>query len=143
MSSATLRPIKSEEDYRLALAEIERLFDAAPDTPEGDRLDVLSLLVAAYEEAHYPILPPDPVAALEYHMESRGLSRRDLEPYLGSRTRVAEVLNRRRGLTIEMIRRLHRGLGIPAEVLIQPYSLSGQRPDPTLPRTGNAAVAGA
>ena len=135
-----LHPIKTEEEYQAALTEIERNFDAVPDTPEGDRLDVLSLLVASYEERHHPILPPDAVAALEYYLESRGLGRRDLEPYLGSRARVAEVLNRRRGLTIGMIRRLHQGLGIPAEVLIQPYSLTGQRPKIALRQTDTAAV---
>lgn len=124
-----LRPIKTEEDHRAALAEIEGLFEAVPETPEGDRLDILTLLVEAYEEQHHPIPPPDPLAALEYHLESRGLTRRDLEPYLGSRARVAEVMNRRRALTIDMIRRLHQGLGISAEVLIQPYPLQGQRPD--------------
>lgn len=118
-----LRPIRTEADHKAALSEIERLFDAVPNTPEGDRLDILTLLVEAYEERHHEILPPDPVAALEYYMESRGLARRDLEPYLGSRARVAEILNRKRALTIDMIRRLHQGLGIPAEVLIQPYSL--------------------
>lgn len=90
-------------------------------------MDILALLVEAYEEKHYPIPAPNPVAALEYYMDSRGLSRRDLEPYLGSPARVAEVLNRKRGLSIEMIRRLHRGLGISADILIQPYSLSNQR----------------
>ena len=137
-----LRPIKTEEEHRMALEEIERLFDAAPDTPNGDRLDVLSLLVAAYEEQHHPIPPPDPVAALEYYMESRGLSRRALEPYLGSRARVVEVLNRRRALTIEMIRRLHRGLGISAEVLIQPYTLVEQRLNTTLDVVGTPIVSG-
>ena len=120
----TLRPLKTEADYQEALAEIDTLFDAEVNTPEGDRLDILTLLVEAYEERHYPIPPPDPVAALEYYMDSRGLNRRDLEPYLGSRARVAEVLNRKRGLSIEMIRRLHQGLGISADILIQPYSLS-------------------
>ncbi len=116
-----IRPIKTEADYQAALDEIESLFDAEPGTPEGDRLEVLTTLVEAYEDKHYSIPMPDPVAAIEYHMESRGLSRRDLEPYLGSRARVSEILNRRRPLSMEMIRRLHAGLGIPAEVLIQPY----------------------
>lgn len=116
-----IRPIKTDADYQAALEEIERLFDAAPDTPEGDRLEVLTTLVEAYEDKHYAVPLPDPIEAIEYHMESRGLSRRDLEPYIGSRGRVSEVLNRRRPLTIEMIRRLHAALGIPAEVLIQPY----------------------
>ncbi len=122
----TLRPLKTEADYQEALTEIDKIFDAEMNTPDGDRLDILALLVEAYEEQHYPIPPPNPVAALEYYMESRGLSRRDLEPYLGSRARVAEVLNRKRGLSIEMIRRLHQGLGISADILIQPYSLADQ-----------------
>ena len=116
-----IRPIKTEADYQAALEEIERLFDAAPDTPEGDNLEILTTLVEAYEDKHYAIPLPDPIEAIRYHMESRGLSRRDLEPYVGSRGRVSEILNRRRPLSIEMIRRLHAGLGIPAEVLIQPY----------------------
>ncbi|HZO87717.1 MAG TPA: helix-turn-helix domain-containing protein [Chthonomonadaceae bacterium] len=122
----SLRPIKTEAEYEQVLKEIEALFEAQPDTPEGDRLEVLTTLVEAYERKHYPVLPPDPIEALLYHLESRGLTRRDLEPYLGSRARVAEVLNRRRALTIEMIRRLHNGLGIPAEVLIQPYTVHRQ-----------------
>ena len=122
----TLRPLKTEVDYKEALAEIESVFNAGANTPEADRLDVLAMLVEAYEEEHYPIPAPDPVAALEYYMDSRGLTRRDLEPYLGSRARVAEILNRKRGLSIEMIRRLHQGLGISADILIQPYSLANR-----------------
>jgi HTH-type transcriptional regulator/antitoxin HigA len=116
-----IHPVKTEADYETALEEIERLFHAAPNTPEGDRLDVLVTLVAAYEEQHYPVPPPDPIEAVVYYMESRGLTRRDLEPYIGSRARVAEVLNRRRPLSLEMIRRLHAGLGIAADVLIRAY----------------------
>lgn len=116
-----IKPIKNEADYQAVLEEIERLFNAAPDTPEGDKLEVLTTLIEAYEEKHFTIPMPDPIEAIQYHMESRGLSRRDLEPYVGSRARVSEVLNRKRPLTMEMIRNLHRGLGIPAEVLIQPY----------------------
>ena len=116
-----IRPIKTEADYQAALAEIERLFDASPGTPEGDRLEVLATLVEAYENKHYNLPLPDPIEAIRYYMESRGLSRRDLEPYIGNRARVSEVLNRKRPLSIDMIRRLHAGLGIPAEVLIQPY----------------------
>jgi HTH-type transcriptional regulator/antitoxin HigA len=114
-------PIKTESDYKAALAEIEQLFNAEPGTPEGDKLDVLTTLVEHYEELHDSIPFPDPIEAIIYHMESRGLSRHDLEPYIGSRARVAEVLNRRRPLSIEMIRRLRTGLGISADVLIQPY----------------------
>ena len=120
-----IRPIKTDADYRTALAEIERLMDAAPGTPAGDRLEVLTTLVEHYESLHEPIEPPDPIEALIYHMESRGLERRDLEAYLGSRARVAEVLNRKRALSIEMIRKLHAGLGMSAEVLIRPYAVKG------------------
>lgn len=120
---APVRPIRTESDYEAALAEIEALFDAEVDTPEGDRLEVLTTLVEAYEQKHHPVPPPDPIEALRYHLESRGLTRRDLEPFLGSRARVAEILNRKRSLTIEMIRRLHEGLGVPAEILIRPYPL--------------------
>ena len=120
-----IRPIKTKADHRAALKEIERLMDAKPSTPAGDRLEVLTTLVELYESQHEPIEPPNPVDALLYHMESRGLTRRDLEPYLGSRARVADVLNRRRSLTIEMIRKLHAGLGISAEVLIRPYAVKG------------------
>jgi HTH-type transcriptional regulator/antitoxin HigA len=117
-----IRPIKTEGDHKAALEEVEHLFNAQPNSPEGDRLEVLTTLVEAYEEKHYSIPLPDPVEAILYHLESRGLSRRDLEPFIGSRSRVSEVLNRKRQLTIGMIRKLHKGLGIPAEVLIQPYS---------------------
>ncbi len=126
-----LRPLKTETDYREALTEVEQSFNALPETPEGDRLDMLVLLVEAYEEQHYPIPPPDPIAALEYHLESRGLDRRDLEPFLGGPSRVKDILSRRRGLTITMIRRLHHGLGISADVLIQPYPLRS-RPTATV-----------
>ena len=113
-----IRPIKTERDYRRALKEIDGLMDARPNTAEGDRLDVLVTLVEAWEEKHWPIDLPDPVEAILFAMEQRGLSRRDLEPFIGSRARVAEVLNHKRPLTLPMIRRLHQGLGIPAEVLI-------------------------
>ena len=119
-----IRPIKTDADYQAALDHVDTLLDAQPNTPEGDELDILTTLITAYEEQHYPILPPDPVEALLYWMESRDLTRRDLEPLLGSRARVAEILNRRRTLTLKMIRRLHIKLGIPAEILIQPYSSS-------------------
>ena len=119
-----MHPIKTEADYQAALLRVEALLHAQQNTPEGDDLDLLTTLITAYEEQHYPILPPDPVEALVYWMETRDLTRRDLEPLLGSRARVAEILNRRRTLTLEMIRRLHSALGIPAEILIQPYSTS-------------------
>lgn len=120
-----IRPIKTKADHRAALKEIERLMDAKQGTPDGDRLEVLVTLVDHYESQHEAIEPPDPIDALLYHMESRGLTRRDLEPYLGSRARVAEILNRRRQLTIDMIRKLHDGLGISADVLIRPYNIRG------------------
>lgn len=118
-----IKPIKTDEDYQAALAEIDRLFDAVPDTPEGDRLEVLITLVEAYESKHFSMPLPDPIEAIEYHMESRGLTRRDLEPYIGSRARVSEILNHRRSLTLRMIRNLEAGLGIPAGILIQRYNL--------------------
>jgi HTH-type transcriptional regulator/antitoxin HigA len=113
-----IRPIKSESDYQIVLARIEELMDAELDSPAGDELDVLATLVEAYEAQHFPIDPADPVEAIIFRMEQQGLRRKDLEPYLGSRQRVSEVLNRRRGLSLEMIRRLHEGLNIPLENLI-------------------------
>jgi HTH-type transcriptional regulator/antitoxin HigA len=112
-------PIKTKRDYRRALKEIEGLMDAKRGTPEGDRLDVLVALVEAWEAKHYPIDLPDPVEAIKYHMEQRGLAPRDLVRYIGSRNRVYEVLNRKRPLTLRMVWRLHKGLGIPAESLIK------------------------
>jgi HTH-type transcriptional regulator / antitoxin HigA len=115
-----LKPIRSKADYERALAELERLWGAKGGTPSGDRLDVLATLIDAYEAEHYPMDPPDPIEAIKFRMEQRGLTRKDLEPLIGTRTRVAEVLNRKRNLSIDMIRRLHEQLGIPAEVLIRP-----------------------
>ncbi len=116
-----IRPIKTQADYQAALKEIEKLFEASPNTAEGDRLEVLTTLVEAYEDQHYSIPLPDPIEAILYYMESRGLSRRDLEACIGNRARVSEILNRKRPLTLRMIQQLHRELGIPAEVLLQPY----------------------
>ena len=114
-----IKPIRSEADYQAALKEIEKLLDSQPGTAEGDQLDVLVTLVEAYEVKNFPIPEPDdPVEVLEYYMESRGLSRSDLIKYLGSKERVSEVLNRKRGLSLQMIQRLHTGLGIPADLLI-------------------------
>jgi len=115
-----LKPIRSKAGYEAAMVEIERLWGARSGTPEGDRLDILATLVDAYENEHYPMDPPDPIEAIKFRMEQRGLTRKDLADILGSRTRVAEVLNRRRGLSINMIRRLHETLGISVEVLIRP-----------------------
>ncbi len=116
-----IRPIKTKKDYAAALKEIERLFEAKPGTADGDRLEVLTTLISVYEEKYHAVPLPNPVDAIQYYMESRGLTRRDLGKYIGSRARVSEVLNRKRAITMEMIRNLHKGLGIPAEVLIQPY----------------------
>jgi len=115
-----VKPIRTEKDYELALKEVERLWGTRSGTPDGDRLDVLATLIERYEEEHYPMDPPDPIEAIKFRMEQRGLTRKDLEPLIGTRTRVAEVLNRKRSLSIDMIRRLHKTLGISAEVLIQP-----------------------
>ncbi len=119
-----IRPIRTQTDYQKALQEIEMLFDVAPNTPEYDRLDILTTLVEAYEKIHFPIELPDPIDAISYYMDARGWSRRDLESSLGSRSRVSEVLSRKRSLTLEMIRKLHQELAIPAEILIQPYGFS-------------------
>ncbi len=112
-------PIKTMRDYRRALKEIACLMHARRGTPEGDRLDVLVTLVEAWETKHYPVDLPDAVEAIKYHMEQKGLAPRDLVRYIGSRNRVYEVLNRKRSLTLRMVWRLHKGLGIPAESLIK------------------------
>lgn len=119
-----IKPIKTEADYEAALAELDALFDAEPDTPAGDRFEVLAILVETYEEKHHKISLPDPIEAIEYHMERLGLSRKDLEPYIGQRGRVSEILGRKRALTLEMIRNLEKGLGIPAEILVQEYEIN-------------------
>ena len=117
----TLKPIKSEADYAAALQEIERLWDAEPGTPESDTLEILVTLVEVYEKGRYDLPDPDPIAALEYFMESRGWTRKQLEPYIGSRGRVSEILCRKRPLTLGMIRKLEQATGIPGSILIQPY----------------------
>lgn len=115
-----IRPIHTDADYRATLREISALMaaDPEPDTREGDRLDILATLVQAYEARHFPIEAPAPVEAIKFRMEQSGLSVKDLEPLIGKSNRVYEVLNRKRPLTLAMIRRLHRGLGIPAAALI-------------------------
>ena len=121
-----IKPIHTEADHKAALAEIERLWDAASGSPEFDKLDILGTLVDAYERTHIPILPPDPVEAILFRLEQQGRTRKDLEPILGTRARVSEVLNRRRSLTLAMIRALHRELHIPLDVLVA-ESRSGGR----------------
>ncbi len=114
-----IKPIKNSEDYRAALKEAETLMMAAPGSPEGERLDVIVTLIEAYERKAYPLDLPDPVEAIKFAMEARGLSAKDLQPMIGRLNRVYEVLSRKRPLTLKMIWRLHKGLGIPAESLIK------------------------
>jgi HTH-type transcriptional regulator / antitoxin HigA len=115
-----IKPIRTKADYEAALGEVERLWGAKSGTPKGDRLDVLATLIEVYEERHCPIDPPDPIEAIKFRMEQQGLTRKDLEELIGTRTRIAEVLSRKRALSITMIRRRHDKLGIPADVLIRP-----------------------
>ena len=114
-----ITPIKTQRDYRRTLKDIEGLMTAKRGTPEGDRLDVLVTLIETWEAKRYPLDLPDPVEAIKYHLDQSGLAPRDLIPFIGSRNRVHEVLNRKRPLTLKMIWRLHDGLGIPAESLIK------------------------
>lgn len=114
-----INPVKTQRDYRSALKEIESLMNAKRNSRDGDRLDVLVTLVEAWEAKHYPLDLPDAVEAIKHHMDQNGLSPRDLVPFIGSRNRVYEVLSRKRSLTLPMVRRLHEGLGIPAESLIR------------------------
>ena len=114
-----ITPIKTQRDYRRALKDVEGLMMAKRGPPDGDRLDVLVTLVEAWEAKHYPLDLPDPIEAIKYHLDQSGLAPRDLIPFIGSRNRVYEVLNRKRPLTLKMIWRLHDGLGIPAESLIK------------------------
>jgi HTH-type transcriptional regulator/antitoxin HigA len=115
-----IRPIKNDTDYRAALHEVEQLMLAQPDTPEGEKLDVMVTLIAAYEAKQFPMDLPDPVEAIKFEMERKGLTVKDLEPMIGKSNRVYEILNHKRSLTLKMIWRLHQGLGIPAESLIKP-----------------------
>lgn len=122
-----IHPIRNETDYDAALAEIERLWGAKPRTSDGDRLDVLLILVESYEAKNHLIDPPDPVEAIMFRMEQMNLTRKDLEPLIGPRGRVAEVINRRRPLSLAMIRSLHQKLHIPLESLIQPNELAANK----------------
>lgn len=118
-----VKPIKTAEDNRVALERIEQLWDAEPNTLEGDELEVLATLVEAFEEAHYPIDASDPIEAIRFRMEQQGLEDKDLVPFLGTRSRVTEVLKRQRRLTINMIRKLNEGLKIPLDCLVKDYQL--------------------
>ncbi len=122
-----LRPIRTEAQHRAALKDIERLWEAPLRSPEHDRLEVLATLVEDYEQRRHPIYPPDPVEAIRFRMEQLGLDRKALEPVIGSRARVSEVLSRRRRLTLDMIRRLRDQLGIPADVLLGEPARGGAR----------------
>ncbi|GAC19633.1 helix-turn-helix domain-containing protein [Paraglaciecola arctica] len=121
-----IKPIKTDGDYRAALKEIGNLMMAGSDTPEGEKLDVLVTLVEAYETKHFPMELPDPVEAIKFEMERKGLTVKDLEPMIGKSNRVYEILNNKRSLTLKMIRKLHDGLGIPAESLIRPSQVQGE-----------------
>lgn len=114
-----MKPIKNEQAYKKSLERIEELWGTEPDTPEGDELDILLVLVEAYEEKHYPIPPSDPVDAILFRMEQMNLNRRDLEQFIGPKSRVSDVLNRRRPLSLQQIKKLHKGMGIPYESLIE------------------------
>lgn len=118
-----LRPIKTKLDYQNALKEIEQLFDVEPNSVECDRLDILATLVETYEQKHHPIEAPDPISAILYYLETRGLSERDLVDDIGTREQVTAILNKQQPLTLDIIRRLNQNLGISAEILIKPYSL--------------------
>ena len=118
-----LKPIRTQRDYRMALDEAMRLWDTADGTPDANRQAVLALLIEDYERKHWPIADPDPIVFLQHVMESRGLTRKDLEPYIGPRGRVADILNRTRPLTLPMIRRLAVGLKLPLKVLAQTYKV--------------------
>ncbi len=113
-----IHPVKTEDDYNKAMQRIDALMDALPDTEEGDELDVLATLVEAYERNHFPIDSPDPVEAILFRMEQLGIDRKALEPFLGGRNRVSEVLNRKRNLSMSQVRKLHDGLNIPLENLV-------------------------
>ena len=113
-----IRPIKTEQDYNSALKRIEELWGAKKDTPKGDELDLLVTLVESYEMKHYPVAPPDPIEAIKFRMEQMGMTNDDMVKYLGSQSRVSEILNRKRKLTLKMVKSLYKGLKIPAEILL-------------------------
>ena len=134
-----VKPIRSAADHRAAMAEVKRLWGSKSGTPDGDRLDVLATLIDVYEGQHEPIDRPDPIEAIRFRMEQQGLTRKDLEPLIGTRTRVSEVLNRKRTLSIGMIRRLHAELGIAAEVLIRAPRLAMGSRAPRVSRSRQAS----
>lgn len=113
-----IHTIKTEKEYEVALQQIDNLLDAKENSKQAEQLEILSILIEDYENKHYKIEMPDPIEAINFRLEQLGLSRRDLENYIGPRGRVSEVLNRKRNLTLAMIRKLHKNLNIPANVLI-------------------------
>ncbi len=143
--NSELKPIRSQADYAAAMEEVRRLWGSKSGTTDSDRLDVLVTLIDHYESEHFPIDVPDPVEAIKFRMEQQGLTRKDLEPLIGTRTRVADVLNRRRNLSVRMIRQLHDGLGIPADVLIRPSQIrtakNGDSNDPSKRRKSHSVSA--
>lgn len=122
-----IKPIKTRTDHKEALRRIEVLWDAEPETPEGEELDVLATLIAAYEETHYPIPAPHPIDAIKFRMEQLGLNDADLKPYIGARSKVSEVMNLKRPLSLPMIRKLSDGLQIPGQTLIREYFLNNRQ----------------
>ncbi len=119
-----IKPIRTETDYEQALAKVDKIFQAPPGTPKGDKLEVLVTLIEAYETKRHPIEPPDPIEAIKHRMDALGLTRKDLEPMIGGRSRISEIFARKRPLTLPMIRKLHEGLGIPLEALVQDYEIA-------------------
>lgn len=142
-----IRPIKTNADYEEALAEVRRLWDAAPGSDDADKLEILAMLIHHHEREREPLPPPDPIEAIKFRMEQQGLSRKDLLPILGTTGRTSEVLSRRRPLTLNMIRKLHAALGIPLESLVQPSrkpkprQRSGRSPEATSARRGRKSAA--
>lgn len=124
------KTIRTDEDHKAALERIEQIFNAEPGTPEGEELDLLATLVCVYEKEQFPIGPPDPISAIRFRMEQAGLRQADLIPYIGSRSKVSEILSGKRNLSLSMIRALHKGLGIPAEVLLQEIKPSVEKKSP-------------
>jgi HTH-type transcriptional regulator/antitoxin HigA len=122
-----IHPIRTDQDHELAVKRIEDLIGAAAGTAEGDELDILATLVDVYEAKHHAIDAPDPITAIQFRMEQQGLSRKDLEPLIGSRARVSEILTRKRSLTLSMVRRVRSGLGISADLLIDPMPAKARR----------------
>jgi HTH-type transcriptional regulator/antitoxin HigA len=117
-NNSPIKPIRSEADYEAALTDLEKVFDCVPGTPQADQAEILVMLISKYEEVYYPLNAPDPIEALKYIMQEKHLKNKDLVSYFGSKSLVSEVLNKKRELTLKMIKSLHRGLGIPYELLI-------------------------